>query len=84
MRLWEINQDVVYLAKEFYNGEVPGFELVKIPQPGDICADGTHVGIVSGRNKTISATETEVVENDWGFRLEEKREIRFFRYKGIK
>ena len=73
-----------YLAREFYNGEVPGFELVDTPLPGDICADGSHVGIVSSRNTTISATETGVVENDWGFRLKDKKKIRFFRYKGAK
>ena len=67
-----------------YNGEVPGFELADTPLPGDICADGSHVGIVSSRNTTISATETGVVENDWGFRLKDKKKIRFFRYKGTK
>lgn len=78
------NHSRVYLAREFYNGEVPGFELVDTPLPGDICADGSHVGIVSSRNTTISATETGVVENDWGFRLKDKKKIRFFRYKGTK
>ena len=73
-----------FLAREFYNGEVPGFELVKTPRPGDMCADGSHVGIVSGPRTTISATETQVIENDWGFRLKDKKKIRFFRYKGIK
>ena len=67
-----------YLAREFYNGEVPGFELVDTPLPGDICADGSHVGIVSSRNTTISATETGVVENDWGFRLKDKKKSDFF------
>lgn len=54
---------------------IPGWEVVTDPQPGDIAAikqnysDASgHVGIVSGPNSTISATNDQVVENDWGFR----------------
>ena len=73
-----------YSAKEFYEGKVPGFTKVDNPMPGDICADGKHVGIVSGQGKTISATEYSVVENDWGFRKSNNRSARFYRYTGIR
>lgn len=68
----------VYSAKEFHEGKVPGFKKVENPQAGDICTDGKHVGIVSGKGKTISAAEHSVVENDWGFRKDQKS--RFYRY----
>lgn len=81
-------------AKEFYYGEVEGFKRVFDPQPGDICVDmGTgrvgghgHVGIVSGYKRTISASSVTgtVVENDWGFRKEENKNARFYRYVGDK
>lgn len=55
--------------------EIPGWEVVTNPQPGDVAAiahdysDASgHVAIVSGPNSSISATGEEVVENDWGFR----------------
>jgi len=73
---------VQYRAKDFYEGKVPGFVEVKDPQPGDICADGSHVGIVSGKGKTISASKDKVVENDWGFRKNAKKISKFFRYIG--
>jgi len=73
---------VPYRARDFYEGKVPGFVQVKHPQPGDVCADGKHVGIVSRAGKTISATKTGVVENEWGFRENEKGKSRFFRYVG--
>ncbi|XP_070547663.1 uncharacterized protein [Ptychodera flava] len=37
-------------------------------QPGDVMADGSHVGIAVGDSKTVSAARDSVVENDWGFR----------------
>lgn len=61
--------------------EIEGFEIVDEPQPGDVAASKTHVGIVSGDGKTISAsskTDT-VVENEWGFREKEKGKIVFRR-----
>ena len=73
---------VPYRATDFYEGKVPGFVRVKHPQPGDVCSDDHHVGIVSKPGKTISATESEVVENEWGFRKNAKWESRFFRYVG--
>ncbi|XP_070547685.1 uncharacterized protein [Ptychodera flava] len=39
-------------------------------QPGDVVADGSHVGIAVGGGKTVSARSDKVVENDWGFRGE--------------
>lgn len=57
--------------------EIPGWEVVTNPQPGDIVAIESnplpvgasgHVGIVSGPKSSISATGEQVVENDWGFR----------------
>ena len=71
-----------YGAREFYQGKVPGFTRVEDPQPGDICADGKHVGIVSGKGRTISASEDRVVENDWGFRPNSPVKPRFYRYTG--
>ena len=68
-----------YSAAEFYNGSVPGFQRVKTPALGDICTNGKHVGIVSGKGKTISASKEGVVENDWGFRKGEH--YRYFRYE---
>ena len=74
-------------AKEIYDGRLPNFVLVRNPKPGDIAADSQHVGIVSGKRKTISASseENKVVENNWGFR-EGKAEkyMRFYRYMGEK
>lgn len=41
----------------------------KMPrQPGDVISDGKHVGIITGKKLTTSATKDKVVENDWGFR----------------
>ena len=80
LTLWTTK--VPYRARDFYNGKVPGFVQVKHPQPGDVCSDGHHVGIVSRPGKTISASEKSVVENEWGFRKNAKRESRFFRYVG--
>ena len=76
-----------YSAAEIYRGRLLNFKLVKKPQPGDIAADGQHVGIVSGKGKTISASiiTGTVVENDWGFRGENNTpspNMRFFRYTG--
>ena len=80
LTLWTTK--VPYRARDFYDGRVPGFVQVKHPQPGDVCSDRKHVGIVSQPGKTISANEKEVVENEWGFRKNAKRESRFFRYVG--
>ena len=76
-----------YSADEIYNGRLQNFKLVKTPKPGDIATNSIHVGIVSGKGTTISAsTETNtVVENSWGFRTKSKKPsvgMRFFRYTG--
>ena len=71
-----------YSAREFYLGEVPGFTRVENPQPGDICADGKHVGIVSEKGRTISASKDRVVENDWGFRSNSPVKSHFYCYTG--
>ena len=78
-----------YSAAEIYNGRLLNFKLVKKPKPGDIAADGFHVGIVSGNGKTVSASiiTGRVEENDWGFRGKNgrpSRGVRFFRYTGEK
>ena len=63
------------------NVEIPGYPVVKTPQPGDIVAiphrygDATgHVGIVTAKGKTASQSAiTDAVENnDWGFRPGQK------------
>ena len=76
-----------YSAEEIYNGRLLNFKLVKTPKPGDVATNGIHVGIVSGKGTTISAsTETNtVVENSWGFRTKSKKPsvgMRFYRYTG--
>lgn len=57
--------------------------------PGDVAANSTHVGIVTGERKTVSVTTVEdspqhgqVVENDWGFRRDQKGVVVFQRYTG--
>ena len=70
-----------------YDGKALKFNLVKRPRIGDICTDGSHVGIVSGRGKTISASAltNKIVENDWGFRENSGKpqpNVRFYRYNG--
>ena len=72
-------------ANEIYNGRLKNFKIVKNPQPGDIAADGTHVGIVSGKDTTISASAitNKVVENNWGFHNgKPQKGMRFYRYDG--
>lgn len=76
-----------YSAKELYDGKALKFNLVKGPRIGDICTDGSHVGIVSGKGKTISASAltNKIVENDWGFRGNSGKpqpNVRFYRYNG--
>jgi len=75
-----------FSAKEIYRGRLLNFRRVKNPKPGDIAANGEHVGIVSGKGKTISASiyTGKVVENDWGYRKDKSPapNMRFFRYTG--
>lgn len=75
-----------YSAKEIYNGRLQNFKFVTNPKPGDIAADGDHVGIVSRKGATISASiiTGKVVENDWGFLKNKKPAsgMRFYRYTG--
>lgn len=63
--------------------EIPGWKVVTDPQPGDVAAiahesrNATgHVGIVVGEKRTASATATNIVINDWGFRPENKPTFR--------
>ena len=76
-----------FSAAEIYNGGLQNFRRVKFPEPGDIAANKVHVGIVSGKGKTISASiiTGKVVENDWGFRKDKSPapNMRFFRYTGV-
>ena len=72
---------------DWYNEKVPGFILIGEGEegkqnciPGDIVTDGTHMGIIAGNEQTISAAYDEVVENDWGYRGNEKRTLKYFRY----
>ena len=59
-----------------------GVEGLKKSLPEDIITDGTYMGIISGPNKTLSASSLTniVVENDWGWREEQKDEVKIFRY----
>jgi len=70
-------------AIDWYNKKVSGMSFIgegdegrKNCKQGDIITDGNHMGIVAGNNKTISAGESEVLHNDWGFRGEN---VRIFR-----
>ncbi len=72
-------------AKDWFNEEVSAAKYIgegdngrKKCEQGDIITDGTHMGIVAGNKKTISAGEYEVVHNDWGFRGEN---VKIFRIK---
>ena len=50
--------------------------------PGDIITDGGHMGIISAPQKTISASypERKIVENDWGWRNENLKDVKIYRY----
>jgi RHS repeat-associated protein len=68
-------------AESWYSGESAGWTQVDSPLSGDIITDGHHMGIVSGKNTSISsASSGKILENDWGFR--DQRNIRYFRYEG--
>ena len=66
--------------------KIEGWTVVSEPQPGDVIAeahqysDATgHVGIVVGDKKTVSASALVggvIVENDWGFRSDNKPTFR--------
>src|SRR5262249_52681937 len=72
------------------NTFIPNWEIVSVPQPGDIIAeaheysDATgHVGIVVGPGLTASAASTfggEIRVNDWGFRPDAGVHPTFRRY----
>lgn len=50
------------------NYSVPGWPVVQGPaQAGGLIAYQGHVGIVTGEGRSISASPSGVVENDWGF-----------------
>ncbi|AFZ26630.1 hypothetical protein Cylst_4552 [Cylindrospermum stagnale PCC 7417] len=67
---WTKFSNVQYppLATDWEKSSISGWSTVSIPQPGDVAAYSGHVGFVSSPKTTISANETNVVENDWGFR----------------
>ena len=73
-------------CSDWYNLKVEGFIYLgegekgkNNCQKGDIVTNGTHMGIIAGDGKTISANEKEVVENEWGYTGKEGV-LRFFRY----
>lgn len=56
---------------------VPGWPVVSGPaQPGDLLAYQGHVDIATGSGRTISASPSGVVENNWGFRSGQSPVIR--------
>lgn len=79
-------------AKDWYDGKCPGTTLVgrgaeglEKSWPGDIITDGSHIGIISGPQKTISASSKpldlmQVIENDWGWKPNEIPNIVIYRY----
>jgi cell wall-associated NlpC family hydrolase len=75
------------VAKDWANKEleIEGWGFVDAPQPGDVAAFDGHVGVVSKNGETISASSktNTVVENDWGFRTQQKGKMVFRRYTGI-
>jgi cell wall-associated NlpC family hydrolase len=71
--------------------DIPGWEVVTNPRPGDVVAmkedysDASgHVGIVTGpgTSASVSSYTGTVVENDWGFRADQKDDVVFRRYVG--
>jgi hypothetical protein len=71
--------------------DIPGWEVVKDPRPGDVVAlkenygDASgHVGIVTGPGTSVSVSSYTgtVVENNWGFRSDHKDDVVFRRYVG--
>ena len=67
----------------FIGNHVPvGFVDTNTPQPGDIVASRSHIGIVSDvENNSISASsiDNSVLQNDWGFR-DGGESVRFWHY----
>lgn len=70
---------------------IPGWQVVKSPQPGDVVAQketywdaSGHVGIVVAPGKTVSASSItdKIEENDWGFRKDQQGEVVFRHYVG--
>lgn len=61
-----------------------GIEALNKSLLGDIITDGKHMGFISGYRKTISASskaeDLKVVENDWGWREDQKDTVKIFRY----
>lgn len=59
-----------YSAAEWADPKVtiPKWIVTSEPQVGDVISSGRHVGIVTGVGLTTSATANGVVENDYGFR----------------
>ncbi len=66
-------------AIQWYNDEVPYFEEIdkEDVEGGDIYSDGSHVGIVSKYDSTISANDKMVIENDQDFR-NDNADVKFF------
>ena len=85
-----------YICRQWYNEQVPNFicigkgvDALNKSLPGDIITNGKHMGIISGKGKTISANSSLnpfnenkniVIENDFGWREEEKNVVKIFRY----
>ena len=74
------------VCENWYNGEVSGFSFIgegdegkKNSKKGDIITNGSHIGIIAGDEKTISAAEDMIVENDWGYRGNEGN-LKIFRF----
>ncbi|KAA6313221.1 MAG: hypothetical protein EZS28_055794, partial [Streblomastix strix] len=62
-----------------------GADGLNISWPGDIVCTPSHIGIISGPQKTISASSKpddwfEVVENNWGWRPGDQNTVRVYRY----
>jgi hypothetical protein len=79
-------------CKDWFDETVPGFYLIgendegrSLCQEGDILTDGNHIGIVSNPEDglTISAYREEVVESNFGFSNDDKKNtFKIFRYNG--
>ena len=73
-------------ASQWYNGEVENMKLIGIGEEGlsnairgDILTNGHHMGIISGKKKTISARCDVIVENEYGW---DDNSTKIFRYEG--
>jgi len=89
LNLFNDSTERPYVCEQWYDGKVPNMKLVgkgieglNKSWPGDLVTDGHHIGIISGPQKTISASsdECKIVENNWGWGKDRRNIVKVFRY----